>query len=91
MKTDEALTNFKNLNEYIVMLPFGEQMYEIDNVIKYHENYHHPSINIKQKFRLISDTKKFKKGLNRLHLEELRDNPNLVNNFKPFHELYSVY
>ena len=61
MKTDEALANFKNLSEYIVMLPFEEQMYEIYHVIKYHENYHHPRINIKQKFRLISDTKKFKK------------------------------
>ena len=59
MKTDEALTNFKNLSEYTVMLPFEEQIYEIDNFIKYHENYHHSRRNIKQKFRLISDTKTF--------------------------------
>ena len=91
MKTDETLTNFKNLSEYIVMLPFEEKMYEINNVIKYHENYHHRRMNVKQKFRLISDTKKFKKDLRRLHLEELKDNPNLAMNSKPLLELLSVH
>ena len=70
MKTNEVLTSFKNLSEYIVMLPFEEQIYEINNVIKYHENYHNPGINIKQKFRLINDIKKFKKDLIRLYLED---------------------
>ena len=70
MKTNEVLTSFKNLSEYIVMLSFEEQIYEINNVIKYHENYHNPRINIKQKFRLINDIKKFKKDLIRLYLED---------------------
>ena len=41
------------------MLPFEEQMYEINNVIKYYENFH-----IKQKFRLINDIKKLIKRFN---------------------------
>ena len=89
--TKNKFTSFKNSSEYIVMLPFEEQMYEINNVIKYHENFHNPRISIKQKFRLINDIKKFKKDLIRLHLEEVLNNPNLGDNCKPLHELLSFY
>ena len=57
--TKNKFTSFKNSSEYIVMLPFEEQMYEINNVIKYYENFH-----IKQKFRLINDIKKLIKRFN---------------------------
>ena len=33
--TKNKFTSFKNSSEYIVMLPFEEQMYEINNVTKY--------------------------------------------------------
>ena len=83
--------NFKNLSEYIVMLPFEEQMYEVNNVIKYHENYKHPRTDIKQKFGLITDLKKFKKDLIELYLQELIDNPKLAVNSKPLYELLKVH
>ena len=38
MKDDDALDNFKNVREYILLLPIHEQIREINRMIKCHKN-----------------------------------------------------
>ena len=73
MKNNDALNNSNNVMEYILLLPIDEQIYELDKIIKYHENYHHPHANVKQKYAIINQIKDFKKDLIIYHLQELRD------------------
>ena len=90
MKTNKVLTNFKDISKYIIFLPFEEQMYEINKIIKYLVNFKYPRLSINHKFTLISDIKKFKEDLIRFHLQELKDNPKLAINNKSLHKLLNV-
>lgn len=73
MKNNNALNNFNNVMEYILLLPIDEQIYELDKIMKYHENYHHPHANVRQKYAIINQIKDLKKDLIIYHLQELRD------------------
>ena len=90
MKTNEVLTNFKDISRYIIYLPFEEQIHEINKIIEYLVKYKYPRINFYHKFALINDIKKFKEDLIRLHLQELKDNPSLAISSKPLYKLLSV-
>lgn len=90
MKTNEVLNNFRNVCEYILLLPFEEQMYEVNKIIKHHSKYNNPRKDEKRQNSTIRDLKDFKKDLIRFHLQELVDNPKLANNSKPLHELLSA-
>ena len=90
MKTNEVLTNFKDISRYIIYLPFEEQMHEINKIIEYLVKYKYPRINFYHKFAFINDIKMFKKDLIRLHLHELKDNPSLAVSSKPLYKLLSV-
>ena len=90
MKTNEVLTNFKDISRYIIYLPFEEQMHEINKIIEYLVKYRYPRINFYHKFAFINDIKKFKEDLIRLHLHELKDNPSLAVSSKPLYKSLSV-
>ena len=90
MKTNEVLTNFKDISRYIIYLPFEEQMHEINKIIEYLVKYRYLRINFYHKFAFINDIKKFKEDLIRLHLHELKDNPSLAVSSKPLYKLLSV-
>ena len=90
MKTNEVLTNFKDISRYIIYLPFEEQMHEINKIIEYLVKYRYLRINFYHKFAFINDIKKFKENLIRLHLHELKENPSLAVSSKPLYKLLSV-
>ena len=87
MKSDVALNNFKNVKEYILLLPIHEQIKEIDKMIKCHSDYNHPRLQIKNKYALINQFKDFKKSVIIYHLQQLRDNPSISNTAPPLHEM----
>ena len=87
MKSDVALNNFKNVKEYILLLPIHEQIKEIDKMIKCHSDYNHPRLQIKNKYALINQFKDFKKSVIIYHLQQLRDNPSISNTVPPLHEM----
>ena len=90
MKTNEVLTNFKDISRYIIYLPFEEQMHEINKIIEYLVKYKYQRLNVYHKFTLINDIKDFKKDLIRYHLQKLRDNPSLAVNSMPLYKILSV-
>ena len=87
MKSDVALNNFKNVKEYILLLPIHEQIKEIDKMIKFHSDYNHPRLQIKNKYALINQFKDFKKSVIIYHLQQLRYNPSISNTVPPLHEM----
>ena len=42
MPINEALSNFRNVREYILLLPIHEQIAEIKKMIDYYTNYKRP-------------------------------------------------
>ena len=48
MKINKVLDNFRNVKEYISLLPLQEQIKEINKMIEYHTNYNHPRVQIKK-------------------------------------------
>ena len=59
MKSNEVLTNFKDISRYIIYLPFEEQMYEINKIIDYFVKYKYQRLNVYHKFTLINEIKDF--------------------------------
>ena len=59
MKSNEVLTNFKDISRYILYLPFEEQMHEINKIIEYLVKYKYQRLNVYHKFTLINDIKDF--------------------------------
>ena len=90
MKSNEVLTNFKDIAKYILYLPFEEQMYEINRIINYLINYKYQRLNVHHKFTFINDIKDFRKDLIKYHLQKIRDNPIIANNSKPLYKILSV-
>lgn len=50
MKINKVLDNFRNVKEYILLLPIQEQIKEINKMIECHTNYNHPRVQIKKKY-----------------------------------------
>ena len=44
MKLNEVQNNINNVEEYILLLPIHEQIYEINKILDYHMNYNHPRL-----------------------------------------------
>ena len=87
MKSDAALNNFKNVKEYILLLPIHEQIKEIDRMIKCHSDFNHPRVQIKKKYALINQFKDLKKSIIIYHLQQLLDNPSISKTIPPLHEM----
>ena len=87
MKSDAALNNFKNVKEYVLLLPIHEQIKEIDRMIKCHSDFNHPRVQIKKNYALIDQFKDFKKSIIIYHLQQLRDNPSISKTIPPLHEM----
>ena len=75
MPINEALSNFENVREYILLLPIHEQIAEIKKMIDYYTNYKRPRTIIKQQYAQIKRYKHFKRSVIAYHLQKLRDNP----------------
>ena len=75
MPISEEITNFRNVKEYILLLPTTEQIIEVDKMLDYFTNYNHPRTIIKQKYTQIEQYKDFKRSIIAYHLQKLRDNP----------------
>ena len=69
MKGGDALNNFKNVREYIFILPIHEQISEINRMIKCHTEYNDPRAQIKKKYALIHQFKDFKVSLIQYYLQ----------------------
>ena len=54
MRNNDILNNFKNVREYILLLPIQEQIKEINKVINYHTNYKYPFHEIKSKYAIMN-------------------------------------
>ena len=87
MKGDDALNNFKNVREYILLLPIYEQIREIDRMIKCHTEYNHPRVQVKKKYALIRQFKDFKESLVHYYLQQIRDDPSIAKTMPPLHEI----
>lgn len=87
MRTNETLSNFRNVREYILLLPIQEQVEELNKVIKYHTNYHQPRVESNSKYSIINQFKDFKESLIRYHLQKVVENPSLRKCTPPLHEL----
>lgn len=58
-KVNDILSNFRNVKEYILLLPIREQIDEINKMIEYHMNYNHPRLNIRNKYMIVNHFKDF--------------------------------
>ena len=87
MRNDEALNNFKNVKEYMLLLPIHEQIREIDRMIKCHTEYNHPRVQVKKKYALIRQFKDFKESLVQYYLQQIRDDPSIAKTMPPLHEI----
>ena len=87
MKSDAALNNFKNVKEYILLLPIHEQIKEIDRMIKCHSDFNHPRVQIKKKYALINQFIDLKKSIIIYHLQQLLDNSSISKTIPPLHEM----
>ena len=87
MKNDEALDNFKNVREYILLLPIHELIREIDRMIKCNTECNHPRVQVKKKYALIRQFKDFKVSLVQCHLEQIRDDRSIAKTMPPLHEI----
>ena len=87
MRNNDVLNNFKNVREYILLLPIQEQIKEINKVINYHTSYKYPFHEIKSKYAIMNQFKDFKKLLVRYHIQELCSNPL---KFKDTLSLYTI-
>lgn len=63
-------------------------MCEINKIIEYLIKFKYQRLNVNHKFALISDIRKFKEDLIRLHLQELINDPKLAINSKPLCKLF---
>ena len=52
MKNNDVLNNFKNVREYILLLPIQEQLNEINKMIDYHTNISILSMKLKVNMQL---------------------------------------
>ena len=87
MKGDAALNNFKNVKEYIILLPINEQIKKIDRMIKCHSDYNDPRVQIKKKYALMRQFKDFKECLIKYYLQQLRDDPSIAKAMPALHEM----
>ena len=87
MRNDEALNNFKNVKEYMLLLPIHEQIREIDRMIKCHTEYNHPRVQVKKKYALIRQFKDFKESLVQYYLQQIRDDPSIAKTMPPLNEI----
>ena len=87
MKGNDALNNFKNVREYILLLPIHEQIREIDRMIKCHTEYNHPRVQVKEKYALIHQLKDFKELLVQYYLQQICDDPSIAKTMPPLHEI----
>lgn len=87
MRINKALDNFRNVREYIFLLPINEQISEIDKMIEYHSIYKHPRVSIKHKYALVNQFKDFKKALIQYHMQQLIENPLIIKNTQPLYQL----
>ena len=86
MKNDEALDNFKNVKEYILLLPIHEQIREIDRMIKCHTEYNHPRVQVERKRALIPQFKDFKESLVQYYLQQIHDDPSIAKTMPPLYK-----
>ena len=87
MRNDEALNNFKNVKEYMLLLPIHEQIREIDRMIKCHTEYNHPRVEANKKYALIRQFKDFKESLVQYYLQQIRHDPSIAKTMPPLHEI----
>lgn len=85
MKINKVLDNFRNVKEYILLLPIQEQIKEINKMIECHTNYNHPRAQIKKKYTIINQCKDFKMSLTAYNLQQIHDNPTVVKYTPPLH------
>ena len=60
MKNNDVLNNFKNVREYILLLPIQEQLNEINKMIDYHTNISILSMKLKVNMQLQINLKTLK-------------------------------
>ena len=87
MKGHDALNNFKNVREHILLLPINEQIREIDRMIKCHTEYNHPRVQVKKKYTLIRQFKDFKESSVQYYLQQIRDDSSIAKTMPPLHEI----
>ena len=87
MKGHDALNNFKNVREHILLLPIHEQMREIDRMIKCHTEYNHPRVQVKKKYILIRQFKDFKESSVQYYLQQICDDSSTAKTMPPLHEI----
>ena len=87
MKGDDELNNFKNVREYILLLPIHEQIREIDRMIKCHTEYNHLRVQVKKKCALIQQFKDFKESLVQYYLQQIRDDSSIAKTMPSLHEI----